>query len=126
MYALSGDYTQAAERFEAGGDVEKAAQYYERAGSYYRAGKIHRQAGSLDRAIETLQRAERGAAEYREACALLGELFMERDQAGLARDRLKEATAGEPVSLGNLLPYFHLAVLDEKECGFADAIALFE
>ena len=126
MYALSGDYTQAAERFEAGGDVEKAAQYYERAGSYYRAGKIHRQAGSLDRAIETLQRAERGAAEYREACALLGELFMERDQAGLARDRLKEATAGEPVSLGNLKPYFHLAVLDEKESRFADALALFE
>ncbi len=126
MFALAGDYTQAAERFEAAGDVEKAAQYYERSGSYYRAGKIYRQAGNVDRAIETLQRTERGGADYREACALMGELFMEQGQLGLARDRLKESTSGEPVEHANLQPYFHLAVLDEKEGRVADALALFE
>lgn len=126
MYALAGDYAQAAERFESAGDAEKAGQYFERAGSFYRAGRILRQAGNPDLAVETLQRAERGHADYREACALLGELFLQQGQPGLARDRLKEATAGEPVSLGNLQPHFHLAVLDEKEGRIAEALALFE
>ncbi|HEU5394445.1 MAG TPA: serine/threonine-protein kinase [Candidatus Methylomirabilis sp.] len=140
MFTLGGDLDQAAEMFGSGGDPARAgaaferarrfgeaARFYRRAGATAKAAAAHRAAGEhfeagmllkeegdLEAAVSTLQQVPATSEHFLEAAAALGQIFVETEMYGLAKEKLQEVVAATPLTTASLDIYYLLAVAQEK------------
>ena len=123
-YERAGDFDTAAQMYEKAGLQPRAIALYEKAGLTFRSGEAAAHAGDRDRAIALLQRVPPEDENYRDAAALLGQLFVETGRSGLAIERLQKAIGGEPITQFNLELYYWLAAAYEA-ANPREAVALF-
>lgn len=152
MFALAGDLDQAAEMFGGAGDPAKAGAAFERARRFGEAARFYRQAGEtakavaahkaagehfeagmllkgqgeLEGAVAALQQVPAASESFLEATTALGEIFLETEMYGLAKEKLKAALVGKPVGSGTLDLYYLLALAHEKSGEPQAALALYE
>jgi tetratricopeptide (TPR) repeat protein len=152
MYARHGDEERAAEMYLAAGDPKRAAMALERLGKRPEAAQYYREAGERREAARLLQETGDhfeaatellavGAAEeamallqqvgpeserYLEATVLLGDLFLERNLDGPAREKYERATALRPIGPDFVYPTYQLARLQERQGNVQEALRLYE
>jgi tetratricopeptide (TPR) repeat protein len=152
MFTLAGDLDQAAEMFGNSGDPAKAGAAFERARRFTEAARFYRQAGDgakavaahaaagehseagmllkeqgdLEGAVAALQQVPAASERFLEATAALGEIFLETEMYGLAKEKLEGAVAAHPISTATLDLYYLLALAHEKSGEAQAALALYE
>ncbi|MBI4413298.1 MAG: protein kinase [candidate division NC10 bacterium] len=152
MFTLAGDLDQAAEMFGSGGDPAKAGEAFERArrfgeaarfyrragatgkaaaahkaaGEYFEAGLLLKEQGDLEAAVSTLQQVPAASERFLEAAAALGQIFLETEMYGLAKEKLQEVVAATPLTTASLETYYLLALAHEKSGEAQSALTLYE
>jgi tetratricopeptide (TPR) repeat protein len=152
MYAKHGDDERAAEMFVAAGDPKQAAMALERLGKrpeaaqYYQQAGEHRQAarllqdvgdyfdaakqllaiGAADEGMALLQQVAPESERYLEATILLGDLFVERNLDGPAREKYERAVSQRPVGPDLVYPTYQLARIHERQGNIQEALRLYE
>lgn len=124
-YEKAGQYETAARLHEELGDGLRAAELFERAGLTFKSGVVAVRAGQRERAIALLQRVEPGDENFVPALELLAQVFVEMGLPALALERLQNALAGQPLSMGNLGLAYWAAVCLEAAGDRPAAEALF-
>lgn len=152
MFTLGGDLDQAAEMFGNGGDPAKAgaaferarrfgeaARFYRRAGAtakaaaahkaageHFEAGMLLKEQGDLEAAVSTLQQVPATSERFLEAAGALGQIFVETEMYGLAKEKLQKVVAATPLTTASLDIYYLLAVAHEKSGEPQSALSLYE
>ncbi len=152
LFTLAGDLDQAAEMFSNGGDAAKAAAALERARRYNEAARFYRQAGEiakavaahksagepfeagmllkeqgdLQAAVAALQQVPAASDRFLEAAAVLGEIFVETEMYGLAKEKLQQVVAAAPSTTVRLDATYLLALAYEKSGEAPAALSLYE
>jgi tetratricopeptide (TPR) repeat protein len=151
-YERGGDVVRAAEMFRLGQEWDRAASAYERArqfreaaecaaqlgdslrearylaqgGAHLAAAQVLSRVGQDEDAIKLLQQVTPEAPEFREAAALLGEVFRKKGKHSLAQKKLEQAIGGEALSLANAELYYQLAALHEAAGKLQQAVEVYE
>lgn len=139
MYVAAGDPKQAAMALERLGKRLEAAQYYERAGERREAARLLQEigdsfgaatqflaVGAAEEAMALLQQVGQESERYLEATILLGDLFVERNLDGPAREKYERAAALRPIGPDFVYPTYQLACLQERQGNAQEALRLFE
>ncbi|MCI0371337.1 MAG: protein kinase [candidate division NC10 bacterium] len=152
MFTLAGDLDQAAEMFGSGGDPAKAgaaferarrfgeaARFYRRAGAtakaaaahkaageHFEAGMLLKELGDMEAAVSTLQQVPAASERFLEASAALGQIFLETEMYGLAKEKLQKVVAATPPTADSLEIYYLLALAHEKGGEVHLALPLYE
>jgi len=109
MYLRAGDTLRAAEMFEKNSSWQQAADLYlkaeawdkaalafERSVNHFVAGTLYLRLKKLDKALQLLQKVQKGEAQYFEACRLIGEILAANGHLDLAiRKYLEVCQAAE-------------------------------
>jgi tetratricopeptide (TPR) repeat protein len=109
MFEHGHDFDMAAKLYSECGDNDKASELYEKAGRFYEAGKWAHDHGDSDRAIQLLQKVDPDSDGYDPSTLILSRLFIERDMASLAAEKLTRMLGGRPVDAQTLEHYYYLA-----------------
>jgi eukaryotic-like serine/threonine-protein kinase len=139
MHAAAGDLVQAAAALERLGKWQEAARFYEEAGQLQPAAKALQAAGDvfgagrlllrvkdLDGAMMLLQQVGPESDRYLEATIALGDLFLERNLDGPAREKFEKAVALRPIAPDFIHPTYQLAAIYERQGNPKEALRLFE
>jgi len=139
MYATAGQPLLAAQAFERLGKVKEAARCYQQAGETQRAAQMLKAAGdfygaarlllqgqAVDEAVAALQQIDPQSERYLEATLALGELFLQRQLYGPAKEKFERVAALRPISREFVHPTYQLAVIAEHEGDLRKALTLFE
>ena len=152
VFTLEGDLDQAAEMFGSGGDPAKAGEAFERArrfgeaarfyrragatakaaaahkaaGEYFEAGMLLKEQGDTEAAVSTLQQVPATSERFLEAAATLGQIFLETEMYGLAKEKLQEVVAATPLTTASLDIYYLLGLAREKSGETQVALTLYE
>jgi len=139
MYAAAGQPLLAAQAFERLGKVKEAARSYQQAGETQRAAQMLKAAGdfygaarlllqgqAVEEAVAVLQQIGPQSERYLEATLALGELFLQRQLHGPAKEKFERVAALRPISREFVQPTFQLAVIAEHEGDLRKALTLFE
>jgi tetratricopeptide (TPR) repeat protein len=139
MHAAAGQPTLAAAALERAGKQKEAAHYYQQAGAlqeavrvlqgagdFFGAGSLLVEAQALDEAIGLLQQVRPESERYLDATIMLGDLFLQRQLYGLAKEKFEKATALKPIAPDFIHPTYQLAVIHEQEGDLKTALSLFE
>jgi tetratricopeptide (TPR) repeat protein len=125
-YEAVGRYDEAAECCETTGDRVRQASLLGRAGRLYAAACAYRSQGLDDEAIRALQQVEAGSPDSARACSLLGEIFHDRGQYGLAIAKLRQALGDAEVSRENLDVFLRLGRVYEANHELREAASIYE
>jgi len=125
-YEKARHYREAAECAAQLGDGRREAAYLAQAGQHLAAARVLAREGHDEEAIKGLQQVAADSADFREASALLGEIFRKKGKHSLAQKKLEQAIGGEALSLGNAELYYQLAALHEATGHFHAAIEIYE
>ena len=152
MYARHGDEERAAEMYVAAGQPRpaavslerlgkrpEAAQYYQQAGEHREAARVLQEIGDFfgaareflavgagEDAMALLQQVAPESERYLEATILLGDLFVERNLDGPAREKYERAVALRPSGPEFVYPTYQLARMQERQGNLQDALRLYE
>lgn len=139
MYVAAGDPKQAAMSLERWGKRPEAAQYYQQAGEHREAARLLQEigdhfgaatqlveVGAAEEAMALLQQVAPESERYLEATVLLGDLFVERNLDGPAREKYERATALRPTGPESVYPTYQLARLHERQGNIQEALRLYE
>jgi eukaryotic-like serine/threonine-protein kinase len=139
MYVAAGDPKQAAMSLERLGKLPEAAQYYQQAGEHREAARLLQEigdyfgaatqllgVGAAEEAMALLQQVGSESERYLEATILLGDLFVERNLDGPAREKYERATALRPIGPEFVYPTYQLARLQERQGNIQEALRLYE
>jgi tetratricopeptide (TPR) repeat protein len=139
MHAAAGEPAQAAAALERLGKPKDAARYYQQAGAiqqaatalqaagdFFGAGSLLVQAQALDEAVALLQQVSPESERYLEATIMLGDLFLERQLYGPAKEKFEKAATLRPIAPDFVHPTYQLAVIHEQQGDPQKALALFE
>jgi eukaryotic-like serine/threonine-protein kinase len=139
MYVAAGDAKQAARSLERWGKLPEAAQYYQQAGEHREAARLLQEigdhfgaatqlveVGAAEEAMALLQQVAPESERYLEATILLGDLFVERNLDGPAREKYERATALRPTGPEFVYPTYQLACLHERQGNIQEALRLYE
>jgi tetratricopeptide (TPR) repeat protein len=139
MYVAAGDPKQAAMSLERWGKLPEAAQYYQQAGEHREAARLLQEigdhfgaatqlvaVGAAEEAMALLQQVAPESERYLEATILLGDLFVERNLDGPAREKYERATALRPTGPEFVYPTYQLARLHERQGNIQEALRLYE
>ena len=152
MYARHGDDERAAEMYVAAGNPAQAASALERLGKRSEAAQCYLQAGAPREAARVLQETgdffgaarvllDTGAAEeamallqqvgpesdqYLEATIRLGDMFLERDLDGPAREKYERAAGLRPIAPDFVYPTYQLACIQERQGNLQEALHFYE
>ena len=139
MYVAAGDPKQAARSLERWGKLPEAAQYYQQAGEHREAARLLQEigdhfgaatqlveVGAAEEAMALLQQVAPESERYLEATILLGDLFVERNLDGPAREKYERATALRPTGPEFVYPTYQLACLHERQGNIQEALRLCE
>ncbi|MBW2305444.1 MAG: protein kinase [Deltaproteobacteria bacterium] len=138
MYSLAEEYDKAAELYERVGrhgeaqrmlelvdDPEKAISFLVREENYLDAAIHLIKHKKIDRAIECLQKIKKGHKDYFQSLRLLGELFVEKGQIGLAVRKFYEGHRNE-MNEDNLDSYYEFALHLEENGENDQALKIYE
>jgi len=125
-YERARHYREAAECAAQLGDSRREARYLAQAGQHLAAARVLAREGHDEEAIKGLQQVAADSTDFREASALLGEIFRKKGKHSLAQKKLEQAIGGEPLSLANAELYYQLAALHESTGQLHAAIELYE
>ncbi len=139
MFRLSEEWDRAAVAYEkarhfkeaaecAGhlGDTRREARYLAQAGANLAAARVLARDEHDEDAIKLLQQVAADSPEFREAAALLGEIFRKKGKHSLAQKKLEQAIGGEALSAANAELYYQLAALHEASGHLTQAIEVYE
>lgn len=125
-YERARRYREASQCYLQAGEAAKAAQALEAAGEYYEAGAVLLEQGDVNGAMERLQKVTPASERYLAATLALGEIFLEKKEFSLAREKFQRAVAGREVSADFVEPFYRLAVAHERSGELPQALAFFE
>ncbi len=125
LFERGGDFEQAAQLYEESGNESKASALYEQSRRYYEAGKIAHALGDSDRAIQLLQQVDGSHEQYDAATLILAQLFIQKNMAALAVDKLKRLIGEHQISAANIDHFYSLGLAYEKLENHAEAVATF-
>ncbi len=108
MFERGHDFRAAARLFEQTGHNERASNLYEKAELYYEAGKIACDLGDNERGIQLLQRIDPESENYEAATLILSRLFIEKDMASLAVEKLARVLGDRSISTSTLELFYYL------------------
>ena len=139
MYAAAGQPRSAAVSLERLGKRPEAAQYYQQAGDHREAARVLQEIGDFfgaarellaagvgEDAMALLQQVEPESERYFEATVLLGDLFLERNLDGPAREKYERAVALRPSGPESVYPAYQLARIQERQGNLQEALRLYE
>jgi tetratricopeptide (TPR) repeat protein len=139
MYVAAGDPKQAAMALERLGKRPEAAQYFQQAGEHREAARLLQDigdyfgaasqllgVGAAEDAMALLQQVGPESERYLEATILLGDLFLERNLDGPAREKYERATTLRPIGPDFVYPTYQLARLLERQGNAQEALRLYE
>ncbi len=139
LYEESGEKQKAAEAFEKADNLQKAAQLYadagelprastlyERAGEYMKAAVLFGQMGQKDKELSALQKVQPEDQDFNEAVARLADLFKEKGNLRLAKEKYMQALGGADPNQFNLALCYGLAGVYESEGDYAGALGLYQ
>jgi tetratricopeptide (TPR) repeat protein len=139
MYVAAGDPRHAAMSLERLGKHPEAAQYYQMAGERREAARLLQEigdhfgaatqllgVGAAEEAMALLQQVAPESERYIEATILLGDLFVERNLDGPAREKYERATSLRPIGPDFVYPTYQLALLQERQGNVQEALRLYE
>jgi len=125
-YERAGLFAEAAELAALDGDAQREAGLLEKAGDCLRAGRLHLEGERTEEAIAALQKVPAEHADFAAASALLGRIFLEREQYSLAIAKLREAVAERELDRGSLDVFYRLATVYEANGDLDEALELYE
>lgn len=114
LYEQAGQFLEAAKLFEALGDLEGATRCILQTEDKVYAGRLFIKQGKSQEAIALLQSIGSADLCYRQACGLLGDLFLEIGMYSPALQKYTEAVADEPVGRDNVDACYGMSVVLEK------------
>jgi tetratricopeptide (TPR) repeat protein len=139
MFVAAGDPKQAAMALERLGKRSEAAQYYQQAGEHRHAARLLQDAGdyfdaakqllaigAAEEAMALLQQVAPESDRYLEATILLGDLFVERNLDGPAREKYERAAGQRPIGPDFVYPTYQLARIQERQGNMQEALRLYE
>lgn len=126
LHEQAGQFLEAAQMYEAMGDLEGAGRCAAQTGDRLYTGNLLIKRGKLQEAVTLLQSIGNRDLQYREACRLLGEVFVQMDMNSLAIQKFTEAVGSFPISKENIESNYGLARALEKTGESAKALELFE
>jgi len=85
------DYHNALECWREVGNTERELDLLEKIGEYVAAGELAREQADYDRAISNLQQIDQRHVNYGDACRMIGEMLIEREDFDLAVAKFEEA-----------------------------------
>ncbi len=139
MHAAAGEPALAAAALERLGKPKDAARYYQEAGAlrdaaralqaagdFFEAGRLLVEGQAMDEAVALLQQVGAESERYLDATVLLGDLFLQREFYGPAKEKFEKATALRSIAPDFIHPTYQLAVIYERQGDFVCALSLFE
>lgn len=139
MYAAAGEPALAAAALERLGKPKDAARYYEEAGAlqdaarvlqaagdFFEAGRLLIETRAAEEAVVLLQQVVPESERYLDATVLLGDLFLQRELYGPAKEKYEKATALKSIAPDFVHPTYQLAVIQERQGDLEGALSLFE
>ena len=119
-------WEDAAACWEEAGDARRRATALEKAGRLLDAGEIYHGEGLEEDAIKVLQQIPASSPDFAQASAILGGVFQNRGQLGLAVMKLREAIGQGAVDRKNLRLYYTLATVHEANGELREAVEVYE
>ena len=119
-------WEDAAACWEEAGDARRRAHALVKAGRLLAAGEIYHGEGLEEDAIKVLQQIPAGDRDFAQASAILGRVFQNRGQLGLAVMKLREAIGQGAIDRSNLKLYYTLATVHEANGEIRDAVEVYE
>ena len=139
MHAAAGEPALAAAALERLGKPKEAARYYQEAGAlqdaaralqaagdFFGAGSLLIQAQAVDEAVALLQQVGPESERYLDATVMLGDLFLQRQLYGPAKEKFEKAAALKPIAPDFIHPTYQLAAIHERQGDLKSALSLFE
>ena len=139
MHAAAGEPALAAAALERLGKPKDAARYYQDAGAlhdaaralqaagdFFEAGRLLVEAQAADEAVALLQQVGPESERYLDATILLGDLFLQRELYGPAKEKFEKATALKSMAPDFIHPSYQLGVIHERQGDLVSALSLFE
>jgi tetratricopeptide (TPR) repeat protein len=126
LYEKEGEILSAAKLYYEDKEYSKAAQLYLQAEEYMQAAKIFFELKDRENYIETLQKVPEDSSDYKKACLMLGNAFIEKELYSVAEKKLLEALAGEEVNNKTIEVYYALGKIYEKLNQLEKAKDIFE
>ena len=121
-----GKPTEAARFYQQAGALQDAARSLQAAGDYFGAGSLLIEAGAIDDAVALLQQVGPESEWYLDATIRLGDLFLQRQLYGPAREKFEKATTLKPIAPDFVHPTYQLAGVSEQQGDLKTALSLFE
>jgi tetratricopeptide (TPR) repeat protein len=117
---------EAARYYQEAGALKDAARALQAAGDFFEAGRLLIEEQAADEAISLLQQVGPESERYLDATVMLGDLFLERQLYGPAKEKFERATALKPIAPDFIHPTYQLAVVHERQGDLEFALSLFE
>ncbi len=121
-----GRWKEAARFYQEAGEVRAAAKALQAAGEFFEAGTLLLQVEATDEAVALLQQVAADSDRYLDAVILLGDIFLERELDGPAREKFEKALSLRPMSPDFVHPAYQLATVLERQGKSAEALNLLE
>ncbi len=125
-YEKARHFKEAAECALQLGDSRREARYLAQAGAHLAAARVLAKDEHDEDAIKLLQQVGADSPDFREAAALLGEVFRKKGKHSLARKKIEQAIAGDALSPANIELYYQLAAMHEAAGQPTQAIEVYE
>jgi tetratricopeptide (TPR) repeat protein len=125
-YERLGHWPEAAECAAQAGDAAREAALLTRGGQLLQAGRTWIRAGNDDEAIKVLQQVRQDQSTFREASALLGEIFRKKGKHSLAVKKLQQAIGDAELDAGNIALWYDLATVYETAGMPRQAVEIYE
>lgn len=126
LHEQAGQYLEAAQMYEAMGDLEGAVRCALHTEDKLYGAQLLIKREKLQDAIAVLQAIGNHELKYREACRLLGDVFVQMGMNSLAVQKYTEAVGGQSVSRDNIEACYGLAAALERTGETSKALELFE
>lgn len=125
LFEKAEKWKEAGQMYEQAGEPEHAINAFKKAGEHLAAAKLMREKDP-PQAIAILQEITTDHQDYREACALLGEIYAGAGVDTLAIQKFKEALTQTSPDADNLELYYLLACSYQKLEQYSNAQPIFE
>ncbi|MEI8188374.1 MAG: protein kinase [candidate division NC10 bacterium] len=139
MYVAAGNPAQAASALERLGKRSEAAQCYQQAGApreaarvlqetgdFFGAARVLLDTGAVEEGMALLQQVGAESDKYLEATIRLGDMFLESDLDGPAREKYERAAGLRPIAPDFVHPTYQLACIQERQGNLQEALRLYE
>jgi tetratricopeptide (TPR) repeat protein len=126
MFERGNDFRTAARMFEQSGHKDRASALYEKAELHFEAGKLACELGENERGIQLLQKIDPESEHYEAATLILSRLFIEKDLASLAVEKLSRVLGDRPISAQTLEHFYYLGRAYESTGKTREAISTYK